>query len=118
MKKIYLIGGAVAVVLAIGGYFIANSTYTTADFAKCLADADIVMYGTDWCSACSSQKKMFGDAFSEVNFVNCDFNSEECAEAGIEGYPIWKIGDEFLGNPGQKTFLELATAGGCSLPSE
>jgi len=112
----------VAIAVIVAGYFIANASYTTEDFAECLSDADIGMYGTDWCSACAEQKKMFEDAFegsfSKVDFVNCDFNSEECDDAEIEGYPTWKIGGEFLGNPGGKTFLELATAGGCGLPSE
>jgi len=119
-KKHLIIGGIGVVVLSIAGYFVvnANSTYTTEDFAECLSSADIVMYGTDWCTHCADQKKMFGDAFSEINFVNCDFNPEECDAAGIQGYPTWKIGDELLGNPGVKTFLELATAGECNLPSE
>ena len=49
------------------------------------------MYGAEWCSHCKNQKKLFGNSFQYVNYVDCDKNSKECKEAGISGYPTWKV---------------------------
>lgn len=86
------------------------------EFAQCLTDANVVMYGTDWCSHCTDQKDMFGDDFDYIEFVNCDFNSEECSAAGVYGYPTWTIDGELLG-AGVQTFQDLGEAASCTVPT-
>ena len=88
------------------------------DFAECLTDKGAVMYGSDLCSHCQDQKKMFGDSFEYINFVNCDFHEDECLEALAYKFPTWKLNDEFMGDLGVKTFDELSEATGCELPNE
>jgi glutaredoxin len=89
-----------------------ESEYT--DFAKCLAKEGAIMYGTDWCTHCQMQKRLFGVAFKEVNFVNCDY-STSCDVAGIEGYPTWRFNDgsEIAGSAALE---QLAEKTGCRLP--
>ena len=79
------------------------------DFAKCLTDEGMTMYGTDWCSACSKQKEMFGDSFDYIDYVNCDFN--DCSL--VKGYPTWMKDGEPAGDMGTKTFDVLSELTGC-----
>ena len=82
-------------------------------FAKCLTENDAVFYGTDWCPHCKDQKKMFGNAMDDIVFVDCDENKKACVDAGIEGYPTWKIKGQTL--VGTQTFYKLSKASGCPL---
>ncbi|MBI2454452.1 MAG: hypothetical protein HYV54_02700 [Parcubacteria group bacterium] len=69
------------------------------DFAKCLADKNIIMYGADWCPHCQTQKKMFGKSFQYINYVECPQDPQKCLAAGIEGYPTWVTanGEKLIG---------------------
>lgn len=82
-------------------------------FAQCLTNANLTMYGTDWCTHCQNQKKLFGKSFKYINFINCDTKSEICKVEGITGYPTWKINGTSY--PGEKSFLELSQLTGCTL---
>lgn len=85
-------------------------------FAKCLTSKNITMYGTEWCTHCQNQKKMFGQSFQYVDFVDCDKNSGLCNEKGIEGYPTWIINSQKY--TGDSTLSELAVQSGCVLKRE
>lgn len=105
---------AFAVLLVVAAYSIIN--WVTApgsydDFAECLTEKGIVMYGTDWCPHCKEQKALFGKSFSFVDYRNCDFSKEECDAAGIKGYPTWVIDGKK--HPGVQTIEELSTLSGC-----
>jgi len=66
------------------------------EFAKCLTDSGARMYGADWCGHCKEQKEMFGSSWQYVNYIECDgggFQTAECENAGITGYPTWEFGD-------------------------
>jgi len=58
-----------------------------ADFAKCLTNDGIIMYGSPRCSHCVRQKKLFGEAFEFIKFINCD--EFPCSEKNVSGYPTW-----------------------------
>lgn len=60
-------------------------------FAQCLTQKGAIMYGTDWCPHCQEQKRMFGDSFRYVTFINCDVNPDACSAAGVEVYPTWVV---------------------------
>lgn len=79
--------------------------------AKFMSAKGMVMYGTYWCSHCQSQKKVFGDAFKYVDYVECDAsgpgaNPDECVAKGIEGYPTWIYNNQKIS--GEKSLSELA----------
>ncbi|MBW6462233.1 MAG: hypothetical protein K0B07_04265 [DPANN group archaeon] len=84
------------------------------DFAKCLTDKGVKMYGAEWCSHCKNQKKAFGKSFDYVDYVECPDNEFECKNAGVTGYPTWFIdGSNY---PGEQTFAKLSELSGCPLP--
>ena len=82
-------------------------------FAQCLTENDVVMYGTSWCSHCKNQKALFGKSFEYVNYVDCDYNKEECIKNGVQGYPTWKINGENY--PGEQPLARLAALSECKL---
>ena len=91
-----------------------TSTESVTDsLAKCLTEKGVAMYGAEWCSHCQNQKKLFGDSFQYINWVDCDKESAKCNEAGIQGYPTWVInGNNY---PGEQTFERLAQLSGCPI---
>lgn len=71
---------------------------STEKLAKCLTTAGAKMYGAYWCPHCADQKKLFGDSFKYISYVECDAKGENpnpaaCKKAGIEGYPTWIFSD-------------------------
>lgn len=80
-------------------------------FAQCLTENDVVMYGADWCESCQNQKRLFAEAFEEINYVNCDFHQEECQMLGIDAYPVWVVKGEL--NSGVKTLDQLSALAEC-----
>lgn len=71
------------------------------------------MYGAYWCPHCTRQKEMFGSAFKDINYVECDPRGENprpnlCRDAGVKGYPTWEINGKQL--VGVQSFEELAEA--------
>lgn len=85
-------------------------------FAKCLSEKGAKMYGTDWCSHCKAQKKLFGNSFQYVNYVDCDWNKDECLKAGIQGYPTWIIDNKMYTS--EQSLERLASLTGCGLAED
>ncbi len=129
MKKIpssvwlYIASGVV--VIGLFGFVIWNRGQEAAaseygPFAQCLTDKGVIFYGAWWCPHCKNQKKMFGSAFPNVTYVECSPGgtksmSQECQDAGVTGYPAWKLSDgTFLS--GEQSFEDLAKASECALP--
>ena len=79
--------------------------------AQCLAEKGAVMYGTDWCPHCTSQRALFGTSFEEILYVDCELSRDECISAGVMGYPTWVIEGEFY--EGTHPLKELAQLTGC-----
>lgn len=79
------------------------------EFAQCLTDKGVKMYGTEWCQHCKNQKELFGDSFKFVDYVDCDGNKDECTAAGIRGYPTWIInGEQYAGEQKLSKLAELS----------
>ena len=90
------------------------------DFAKCLTEKGVVMYGAYWCPHCANQKKLFGDSWQYVTYVECDArgdnaNPDLCKSKGVSGYPTWIFAD---GTRASKvlTLTELSVRSSCALP--
>ena len=88
---------------------------TMEEFATCLAEEGAVMFGAEWCGHCQSQKKLFGEAFENVEYVECTEDQARCSSAGIRGFPTWKFKDG-SSEPGTQTFATLAKKTGCQMP--
>jgi protein-disulfide isomerase len=105
------------VVVIVSGFLVwenvkpSDGTYD--DFAKCLASKGVVMYGSRTCSHCNSQKKLFGDSFKYVTYVECSEQVELCQQNGISGVPTWVIDGEKY--PGEQSIERLSQLTGCEV---
>lgn len=64
------------------------------ELAKKLKDSGVVLYGSYQSQETIAQKKLFGDAASYLNYVECDAsgesaNPDECAGVNVDVYPSW-----------------------------
>lgn len=84
------------------------------DFAKCLTEKGVKMYGAYWCSHCKDQKRAFGTSFKYVNYIECTQKQDECNKAGVKNYPTWVFpGDQII--EGEKSLDKISQLSGCSL---
>lgn len=91
------------------------------NLAKHISKYGAVMYGAYNCSHCISQKKMFGEAFKYVRYVECNnrgpkANPSLCFAKGIRSYPTWEIGGKLY--QGQLSFDQLSKITNYSPPLE
>lgn len=84
------------------------------DFAQCLTDAGVKMYGTSSCQYCLKQKESFGTSFSKIDFVDCSKNPIQCDIAKVSQIPHWSISSSVSLN-GYQDLETLAKATGCEL---
>ena len=82
-------------------------------FVRCLTENGLKMYGTEWCSHCQNQKKLFGKSFKFIDYIDCDRSKGLCLTNGIKGYPTWKINGESY--PGEQSLERLAQLSNCEL---
>ncbi len=89
------------------------------DFAKCLTQKNVKMYGAFWCSHCNNMKKQFGSSLQYVTYIECsnaDYSMKEvCSTANINSYPTWDFGNGQRFE-GEVEFTELSSKSGCPLP--
>ncbi len=91
---------------------------TVAALAECLTQKGVKMYGTYWCPHCQAQKKLFGDSFSKIDYVECSppnnprEQTQPCKDAGIISYPTWVFPDGGRVS-GEVSFKDLADKSGC-----
>ena len=116
MNMKHLLGVIAIIIVAILLYLWLSTPAESGEydeFAKCLTDIGAAMYGTDGCGHCQNQKKTFESSFDHINYVNCDYSRQACIDAGIQGYPTWRInGNNY---PGEKSLQELSSLSGCRL---
>ncbi len=84
------------------------------NFAQCLTDKNVKMYGTERCPHCKEQKKLFGASFKRVTYIDCDKDSMKCNLAGVEWFPT-RIGLDGVKRAGTQPLEDLAKNYGCSL---
>lgn len=122
-QKINIITGSIVVVVIIlvFSFFMTRSVSAPVsstkydDFAKCTASKDLTMYGAVWCSHCQDQKKLFGDSFKYVKYIECPDNIKLCIDLGIDGYPTWMDGSGKK-YEGLQSLENIAKITGCELP--
>jgi uncharacterized membrane protein len=98
------------------------------EFATCLYEKGLRMYGSAGCSFCAKQRAIFGDAIENIHEIECDprfpnAQYELCIEKDIAHTPTWILEDG-NGNTverledGVKKLEELAEVTGCQLPED
>jgi hypothetical protein len=87
------------------------------DFAKCLADKKITMYGSVSCPWCQKEKSNFGESFKYVPYVECSIEPQKCLAMNIESIPTWVFpdGQRLVG---YQSLEKLSQASGCPLPNQ
>jgi hypothetical protein len=119
MEKHNMILAVVVIAIAIASVYVLYPKPTQVepgkydDFATCLTESSVIMYGTDWCPKCIEQKELFGTSFNLVDYFNCDYDKVACRTAGVSGYPTWKINGQLY--PGKRSLEELSALSGCEL---
>jgi len=81
------------------------------DFAKCLTTKGLIFYGVSWCPHCANEKKLFGDSFQYVNYVECTLETARCQMANITALPTFIIDNTRL--TGEQSLETLAQITGC-----
>lgn len=122
MKNKHTIYIIIILVVIVLGY-VSYSNYKKAgqydDFAKCLTSKSVKMYGAYWCSHCADQKRIFGNSFQYVTYVECAIPGDDsaqtpiCIQNKIQGYPTWEINGEK--NSGVKDINTLSSLSGCQV---
>lgn len=96
-----------------------ETTAAKVQLAQCLVDKGAVMYGTEWCPACYTQKeKIFGpEAWNvfKTNYVDCEGSEENyrlCTDKKIKTIPAFEFkGDKIV--TGYKSLEQLAKLSRC-----
>ncbi len=78
---------------------------------QCMSLKGVTMFGADSCENCANQKKLFGEDFKNIRYVNCEFNIEQCRQKGVSLYPEWEMNGNVL--VGTQTLPDLAKFAGC-----
>lgn len=118
MNKLF---AALAIVLAgVGAWFYfrrAAPVYDLVGFAQCLGSRPVTMYGASSCSHCQNQKKLFGEAWRFVPYVECTVETQKCLERKVDGYPTWVFPDGSR-LVGEQPLEKLARQSACLLQSK
>ena len=125
IKLKFKILGAVALISAIGIDYTSlvkpATAQTAASLAYHLKQAGAKMYSASWFPMCRRQIQVFGDAFTQVPYIECFLNGREgglisqCEKAGIQGYPTWVINGRTY--RGLKSIQQLAEISNYGTPS-
>ena len=62
------------------------------EIIECLLSSNVKLYIASDCNYCIEQKKIFGEYFLEVNYIDCKSNndwSDICKEQKINSVPTW-----------------------------
>ena len=114
----YAIAGGALIVVVIA-IFLTGNNKNYDEFATCLVDKGYIMAGTEWCSYCNEQKRVFKGSFENViipagGFKDCDREMQWCREQGVAGYPTW-ITPDGATRSGVQSLPTLARISGCPL---
>lgn len=113
VKKNSVIAFAAVLIVSLGVFIFlsnrVNANYYD-DFASCLAERGMVMYGADWCKYTAGQKLMFGKSSDLLDY------RDYTETTGISTTPTWEFKEQRY--PRAQTFERLSEISGCALPAQ
>lgn len=83
------------------------------DFAQCLTDKNVIVYGNDFCSYTNQQLNFFGKSKKYLNYIKCIDDQKLCDEKNIEITPTWEINNELYA--GVQGLDKIAVISGCEI---
>ena len=94
-----------------------------AEFARCLTEQGVVMYGSSKCPACRAQRKIFGESFQYIQEVECDPHAvktqvDRCLAKKIKKVPTWIIerdGKEYGRLESYQLLEDISEFAGCDI---
>jgi len=121
-RRYVLYGVIIVAALALAYYLSHRTQHKYDNFARCLTDRGVKMYGAWWCPHCQEQKEKFKASFEYVPYVECGVpgnlkgKNPVCTEAGISHFPTWQFPP--TGERAERVFSleELSDRTGCPLP--
>lgn len=117
MNKTIVFGGLVTILAIILGIFLISrppkANPKLDQFAQCLSDKKLVMYGAYWCPHCQAQKKLLGDS-QYIPYVECTVEIKKCQDLGVNSYPTW-IDVNGQRYEGEQTLQKLSQITRCQL---
>ncbi len=111
--KIYVLIALIIVSLGYFVFLISASPGPYDNFAKCLSEKGMMIYGNDWCQYTQNQMSLFGKSFDYLNYVKCDDNKQLCKQKGVQITPTWEINGKTYS--GIQSFETLSELSGCKL---
>lgn len=90
-------------------------------FARCLTQKGVKMYGAYWCPHCAEQKELFDAAFKYAPYVECGVQGntakmqQVCTDAGIKHFPTWQFPPVGERVEGRLSLDDLSFRTGCPL---
>lgn len=104
----------VLIVLSVNNYLKNSQAPGKYDnFAKCLTEKGVVIYGNDFCQYTTKQLNFFGKSKKYLNYIKCIENEALCDEKGVKITPTWEINGKTY--PQVQTFEALAGYSECEL---
>jgi uncharacterized membrane protein len=94
------LGGLIVVATLGASFALFNTSGPGSPYQEALArhlrDTGARFYGAYWCPACREQKRLFGDAASELPYVECDpagpgARPDLCTQTDVRAFPTWTI---------------------------
>lgn len=113
MKKdiiTYLVLGIIIISIILIIFSLKENGNPNQELAKCIGQ-NSELYVQLGCGACEVQEEMFGESYQHLNTVNCAYERQKCAEAGITGTPTWIIDGEK--HPKVQSIEKLKELTGC-----
>jgi hypothetical protein len=114
--KKYVLTGIILlsiILLAAAFYIKSQKPSRFDDFARCLSEKKVIIYGNDACQYTIKQRNLFENAQKYLTYVKCADNKELCDSKGVKITPTWEINGKMY--EGVQTFEMLSDLSGCSL---
>jgi hypothetical protein len=108
--KVYIILIAVVVAIVLIITYLKSDGDSDEKTIQCIADNSILIV-KEGCSACAYQKSILGGDLSKFNVTDCAYETQRCAELGIEHIPTWIIDGEKY--EGAQSIEQLKNLTGC-----
>jgi len=83
------------------------------EFAKCITEKDVVIYGNDFCQYTNKQLNFFGKSRKYLNYIKCAENKELCDSKSIKITPTWEIAGKMYEQV--QSFERLSDLTGCKI---
>lgn len=118
-KSILMSIGLALMASGFASYILIEASVNYDDFAKCLSDKGVKLYGASWCPHCQQQRESFGASQKYLNYIECstqDGKSQTtvCKDSNITSYPTWELADGTR-LVGTQSLAKLSEISGCNM---